>query len=286
MTPTNRRGFTLIELLTVIVIIGVLVALTIPAVLMARSAMRTATCTNNQRELMVAVGNYETNKGNLPGYAEMLAGKRVGWPVELLAELGQNDVAASWAEGGTPVTQIPGLICPASFKDGAGALSYVANCGEWTGDVASGHEKNNGVFVDRTVKPQPVVYSDDIADGISSTIAFSENLNATKWYWEPDPPTIPTSNPEFIGAQGMVWAMTPGPCDGSGAPIVLPNKCLDEAVPVPDPLAVAYARPSSGHPGGVVVAYLDGGADFMSDDIDPLVYKQQMAPNDKEAGLL
>jgi prepilin-type N-terminal cleavage/methylation domain-containing protein len=299
--PKSKRAFTLVELLVVIAIIGVLVALLLPAVQAAREAARRSQCSNNLKQIALAMHNYaDTNGGTFPaGEYNCCWGT---WLVGLLPYIEQKTLFDQYqyfgalnATGGNATAtqynaapnllvttmQIKAYTCPSDTKSAGSGFNnnvtyhnYVANHGNTTlmrqttmGTATTGQPNMfNGapfIYLTSAASTPQVVRLAEVTDGTSNTLAFSE--------------TVQGKGGDY---RGLAWSSSGAHFESFLAPnstqpdtLATASNCLTNTRPNP-PCATA-ANPNlqttgarSRHPSGVQAALCDGSVRFVTSNIN------------------
>lgn len=117
-------------------------------------------------------------------------------------------------------------------------------------------------------------------DGTATTLMISENVDCGNWT------DVYEQQVGFVWQAGLIGDL-PGPRQGVGDYLTVALKRINEDAGNVDSAgagqAAAYARPSSRHPGVVVVSFCDGHSTTLNNEIDYLVYCQLMTPRGKQA---
>jgi prepilin-type N-terminal cleavage/methylation domain-containing protein/prepilin-type processing-associated H-X9-DG protein len=295
----NRDGFTLVELLVVITIIGVLIALLLPAVQAARESGRRNMCLNNMRQLILAAQNfYATNDRFATGLVavDAEAGNFSGgtnlW-VEMLPYVEEVNLKAKWdlddyrkniAGGNSAVSAqvVPVLVCPSDplpstihdlqleppyeWMNGVYGLgSYGGNSGTRSFGNAETPQSEDGVFFTRSRVRMAM-----ITDGAAQTLAFGERSHEDRKFDDLTAAFDPGMGPlaswgawcsasHEFGSQADVFLSSLVPIN-----YTVPPDAADGNWDWEDARLSAFG---SGHPGGANFAFVDGSARLIADSL-------------------
>jgi prepilin-type N-terminal cleavage/methylation domain-containing protein/prepilin-type processing-associated H-X9-DG protein len=211
MSLQPRRGFTLIELLVVIAIIAVLIALLLPAVQSAREAARRVQCTNNLKQIGLAMHNYHSTYDvfpmaaskncnsdpftNCPGYADWRGWSALATALPFVEQQAlYNAINFSFAEEIHDATSQPmnitvvstvvsGFMCPSDPNVGRANINNYHACYGTTSEWPTGPNNGSGNLQNADGNGSTGMFAvwlsygmRDALDGTSQTILFSEAL--------------------------------------------------------------------------------------------------------------
>ena len=232
-----RRAFTLVELLVVIAIIGILVALLLPAVQAAREAARRMSCSNNLKNLGIAMHNYHDTLGSFP--------------------FGFSDLEALWTAPILPYIEQKPLYDTLIFQE--------TGVGNW--DSGSANTVACGALVQTFRCPSMAVPQFLANQGIPNRVPVSYRGCAGSDVWSDDISTIPPGSPvgaralEEINLNGMFWGNSGvrmgEVLDGTSNTILIGESYTDPSY-VKDGQAMDYWQFGSPQTGGWVSGGIGG----------------------------
>lgn len=302
----STNGFTVVEVLTSIAIMGLLLAILLPAVQQARESARRMHCSNNLKQIGLSIETHVSSTGRYPDCHTIV--------LDLLPGLGESALRNKIESGGfrnQPGPTVATYLCPSDPEATFNSMSYGGNIG--TGNQKYGM---NGFF--STDEPGFVVgyppdarrttsltRPRDITDGLSNTASMAEFLPFPTWgryldsgptqahedfrrfFWSISPPRsspeempqlmneclamrdAPARNVSHSNIRGRQWFITPRNIYNATYHHILPPNS-------PSCGTFTYGIFSSGsvHSGGAQVLFGDGHVQFVADGIDSFVWTQ------------
>jgi prepilin-type processing-associated H-X9-DG protein len=192
-----NSGLTRIDLIVVASVALMATALLLPGCEQTHSGARRAQCLNNERQLAMALLDYEAQHTQFPGYRQTLAQTDVGWGVMILPGLDCSNLWELWNEGKAAKARIDTMICPSDLPKDLGPE-----------DGWSDYAVNTRVCGDGTGLALTYIVS---KDGAGNTLLLAENLRSMK------PHTWWDSEPMVVGFAGGTLANNVQSNHGGGA---------------------------------------------------------------------
>jgi len=283
VNSSSPKGFTLVELLVVIAIIGVLVALLLPAVQAAREAARRSQCSNNLKQIGIALHNYHDTVLRLP--PGIVTSNQICWETMILPQLEQGalydaiaaagafdepweDIDAMTTTGNPPLAKTPlnAYICPSDPGDSLnqklggtgghyfGKSNYVGVYTAYYNPTnATATNGNGGTDRPATFRDNVSMRFASITDGLSNTIIVAERSTQG-------------------GPTGSLWIGYHhdfgGPITDANAPFQVRIRMERDANDTDYVIngSTVY-NPSSQHPGGAQFLRGDASVTFISESI-------------------
>jgi prepilin-type N-terminal cleavage/methylation domain-containing protein len=293
--PKGRslRGFTLIELLVVIAIIAILIGLLLPAVQKVREAAARMQCSNNLKQLGLAVQNYAsaynsqlpalTSDGQNNGGAAAAYGSYKGCIlITLLPYIEQNNLFIdatsnlndTWdsplnGSGVTArLTNVKTYHCPSDFTTTSNGFSQ-AQVGGWMGaSYGANQQLFGGLHYPGTNADIPIFNIGNIPDGASSTVGWGEEYADCNG-----------------GSGGDLWAYPGIDWSWAWTPVIANTRSWGNGAYGVPQFAPTLANcnkefAQSAHTGQVLVGLMDGSVRGVSSGVSQGTWQNALIPND------
>jgi prepilin-type N-terminal cleavage/methylation domain-containing protein len=240
-----RPGFTLVELTVVIAVLGVLMSLLLTGVQVSREMARKTSCSNNLRNQLLAVHEFQGGQRHYPAGRWIAKGREYAWCVDLLPQLDQRALYASfdrsrpWNDGGSNLaaaqTTLKIFRCASAVKKFPGKTDYGGVMGS-TLTVSPGFDFENGVMIEVGGWRRDFLTPAEITDGTSQTLAIAECVDRA-------------------ADEGGMWVTGFNVFSHDNGTIN--GKVSDDIC--------------SRHPGGALAGFADGRVQFLSQNTAPLI---------------
>ncbi|MFO0902291.1 MAG: DUF1559 domain-containing protein [Pirellulales bacterium] len=298
MHQRPNRAFTLVELLVVIAIIGILVALLLPAVQAAREAARRMSCSNNLKNLGLAMHNYHDTLGSFPyGFSDLEA----FWTAPILPYIEQRPLydtlifqesgVGNWDSGSAntdacatlvqtfrcPSMAVPQFLTnqgipnrvPVSYRACAGSDVFSDDISTIPSSAPAGARALEEINLNGMFWGNSGVRIGEVLDGTSNTILIGESL----------------TDPNFVkDGQGMDYWQFGSPQTGGWVSGGLGGTEYSEGLGSTGPKMNARRDPTqsgvimemsfgSYHPQGAMFVFADGSVRFISQTVDLPLYR-------------